>query len=276
MSCNTHIVISRQSQSAVRKKYEGASVRNNLVEDAVVAGVNVPPPPPLAGPPTPSEPGTPTSPSTSGSPPQLPALAVPPLPQQPPNPPPNPPAAIMATAAPAADAKLHGDPSKIFAGDRSKSKLFIDQFNTFMMINENHTVMQSPYLHTLYTLTKIKGPLVDAWCKDQVNKIREEVTRAVNPVRRDQDVIWTNFETAFTATFTNMAKKQNAANALKQLRMKGNNLDTYTATFKLLVKEAGYDITNPHCFKRYGRGLPKESDHSVKNHRKSGTPNMYI
>ena len=127
-----------------------------------------------------------------------------------------------------------------------------------MMINENHTVMQSPYLRTLYALTKIKGPLVDAWHKDQVNKIREEVTRANNPVGRDKDVIWTDFETAFTAAFTDTAKKQNAANALKQLRMKGNDLDTYTATFKLLVKEAGYDITNPHCFKRFGKGLPKE------------------
>ena len=40
--------------------------------------------------------------------------------------------------------------------------------------------------------------------------------------------------------------------------MKGNDLDTYTATFKLLVKEAGYNITDPHCFKQFGKGLPKE------------------
>ena len=53
----------------------------------------------------------------------------------------------------------------------------------------------------------------------------------------------------FIAAYTDIAKAQNAGNALDQLRMKGNDLDTYTTTFRHLVEEAGYDITNKHCYK---------------------------
>ena len=61
----------------------------------------------------------------------------------------------------------------------------------------------------------------------------------------------------FTAAYTDTAKAQNAGNALDQLKMKGNNLDTYTTTFRHLVEEAGYNITDKHCYKRYGTGLPR-------------------
>ena len=71
------------------------------------------------------------------------------------------------------------------------------------------------------------------------------------------EVLWCNFKTAFTATYTNTPKAQNAGNALDQLKMKGNDLDTYTTTFRHLVKEAGCNITDKHCFRQYSKGLPK-------------------
>ena len=150
----------------------------------------------------------------------------------------------MAAAAPAGREKLIGEQPEPFSGDRTKSENFIDQFNTFIMINENHEVMQTPYLRTLFALTLIKGPLVDKWHQAQVRELRNKVSRQQNPVDRASEVLWNDFETAFTAAYTDTAKAQNAGNALDQLRMKGNDLDTYTTTFKHLVEEAGYDITD--------------------------------
>ena len=77
----------------------------------------------------------------------------------------------MAAAAPAGRKKLIGEQPEPFSGDHTKSENFIDQFNTFMMINENHEVMQTPYLCTLFALTLIKGPLVDKWRQAQVRKL---------------------------------------------------------------------------------------------------------
>jgi hypothetical protein len=39
--------------------------------------------------------------------------------------------------------------------------------------------------------------------------------------------------------------------------MRGNDIDTYTTTFKHLVKEAGYDITDRTTHNMYARGLPR-------------------
>jgi hypothetical protein len=160
-------------------------------------------------------------------------------------------------AAPAGREKLLGEQPEIFSGDRTKSENFIDQFNTFMMINENHEVMRTPYLRTLFALTLIKGPLVDKWRQAQVRELQNKVNRQQHPIDRADEALWRDFETAFTAAYTDTAKAQNAGNALEQLKMKGSDLDTYTATFKHLVEEAGYDITDKHCYRRYGAGLPK-------------------
>ena len=107
----------------------------------------------------------------------------------------------------------------------------MDHFNTYMITNENHEIMQTPYLCALFCLTLIKGPRVDDWCQDQVKALRKKVTRTNNPIGRDNPILWTDFETAFTAAFTDTARVQNAAATLEQLRMKGDDINTYTFTF---------------------------------------------
>ena len=120
------------------------------------------------------------------------------------------------------------------------------------MINENHEVMQTPYLCTLFCLTLIKGPRVDDWHQDQVKVLCEKVTYTNNPIGHDNPVLWTDFETAFTAAFTDTARVQNAAVALEQLKMKGDDIDTYTSTFQHLVNNAEYDITDPIVHNLHG------------------------
>jgi Retrotransposon gag protein len=50
------------------------------------------------------------------------------------------------------------------------------------------------------------------------------------------------FERAFDTAFTDTTKQQNAHNALRQLRIQGNDLDNYIATFKKLARDAGYAL----------------------------------
>ena len=202
----------------------------HLIEEAVAAGLNVPPPPPLT-------------------------------PQREPSPAPQP-IVLMAAQAPAAPAapaqqtgKLRGETPDIFTGTRKKSETFIRQFNLHLGLNDNHEIMRTPYLRTMYALSLIKGPLVNDWVNDQVTELREKVTRANNPIGRDEEALWNAFEANFTRAFTDTAKAQNAHTALEQLTMRGDDIDTYIATFRHLVKDAGYDLTDQAVHHMFGRGL---------------------
>ena len=146
----------------------------------------------------------------------------------------------MAAAAVPATGKLQGDKPEIFTGNRTQSDTFLQQFNLWRGINENHEVMISPYFRTMSALSLIKGPLVQNWVNTQVNSLREKTTRQQNQIGRDQEILWTDFETAFTAAFTHTTKEQDARKKLRALKMYKDNLDLYISTFKQLANEAGY------------------------------------
>jgi hypothetical protein len=113
-----------------------------LIEDVVEAGLNVPLPPPLVQPAAP----------------QFPA------------PQPIVPAPIMAAAAPATTC-LRGKEPDIFNGDRTKSETFKQQFRLYKELNQNNEVMNVPHYRVAYALTFIKGPLVQDWVQDQIDNL---------------------------------------------------------------------------------------------------------
>jgi Retrotransposon gag protein len=100
--------------------------------------------------------------------------------------------------------------------------------------------MEIPYYHTMQALSLIKGLMVNDWAANQVQILRDRVNHPTNPIGCNQEVHWIEFERAFDTAFTDTIKQQNAHNALRQLRMQGNNLDNYVATFKKLARDAGY------------------------------------
>jgi len=148
----------------------------HLIEEAVEAGLNVPPPPPLVEPEDILEPE--------------PVQAVPlliqqviaqpvaqPIMAQPGQAQPAP-APAQAPAAPAAPQqvatdKLHGITPNNFNGDRRKSQQFLREFNLLRELNKNHEIMVVPYYHTMYALSLMRGPNVDDWVNDQVLKLKE-------------------------------------------------------------------------------------------------------
>jgi hypothetical protein len=51
----------------------------------------------------------------------------------------------------------------------------------------------------MLALTFIKGPFVEDWFADQVEALKEKVTRQVNTMLMTNNALWTEFMTAFNA-----------------------------------------------------------------------------
>jgi len=198
-----------------------------LIEDAVEAGLNVPPPPPIAQP-------------------VLQLLALQPIQN------------IMAAPAPAPQTgRLRGQQPDDFTRDRALTRKFKQQFKVYWNLNDNYEVMQVPYYRVMQALSLIKGPLVDDWKDDQIDSLIEKTSRAAYPIGKDNPVLWNEFQTAFDTAFSDTTAKQKAHAAIQTLEMQGKDLDGYIATFKHLAKEAGYTLDAEGTIQLFAHGLPK-------------------
>jgi hypothetical protein len=162
----------------------------------------------------------------------------------------------MAAQQPAAQTgRLRGEAPDIFHGDRSKSETFKQQFKVYQGINDNHEVMQNPYYRTMQALSLIKGPLVNDWVDDQITDLMEKVSRQQNPIPRTEPALWTDFMAAFNAAFTDTTKRQKAQTAIQQLRMRGDDLDSYVSTFRHIARDAEYALDANGTIHLFALGL---------------------
>ena len=159
--------------------------------------------------------------------------------------------------------QLRGEPPDFFAGDRTKSKTFKRQLRMYRGLNSDHEIMQSPYLRTMLALSLIKGPLVKDWAADQVKLLEQKVTRQVNPLPMTDPTLWTDFETAFNANFSNIAQKQHAMNTLYHLHMQKDYFDDYVATFKHYAKQAEFDLTHPATVQLFVMGIESNLQNAI-------------
>ena len=104
-------------------------------------------------------------------------------------------------------------------------------------------------------LSLIRGPLVDDWVSNQVETLTDRAIRNNNPILSNNDVHWTELQTAFNAAFTDTAKQQNTHAALQQLTMRGDELDSYISMFKHLASHAGYALTEAGTIHLFALGL---------------------
>jgi len=151
----------------------------HLIEEAVEAGLNVPPPPPLVEPedilePEPVQAVLLLIQQVIAQPVVQPIMAQPgqaqPV-QQVQLAPVVP--ATPATPQQVATDKLHDITPNNFNGDRRKSQQFLQEFNLLWGLNKNHEIMIVPYYRAIYALSLIRGPNVDDWINDQVLKLKE-------------------------------------------------------------------------------------------------------
>ena len=159
---------------------------------------------------------------------------------------------------PPSNGGMRGVPPTIFDGTRSHADDFWGQFQRFKMVNRAHEAMKIPYNRVLTALTYIWRPLINDWVDQQEKKLADRInTSKVNCVHEDDERLWTEFETAFLAAWTDTSKKQNAYDQLMCLTMNGWDVDTYIATFDRLILTAGWDSNSEGTIAKFREGLSK-------------------
>ena len=73
--------------------------------------------------------------------------------------------------------------------------------------------------------------------KEQKDTLKAKLLPPCNLAQADE-VLWTKFEDRFHTAFTNTAKEQQAYQKLLELRMMGNNIDTYNTKFNHLLTQS--------------------------------------
>ena len=159
---------------------------------------------------------------------------------------------------PSSNGGMRGVPPTIFDGMWSKADDFWGQFWRFKLVNRTHEAMKVPFDRVLTALTYMHGPLINDWIDQQEKKLAAQIdTSQRNWVREDNKVLWTKFETAFLAAWTNTSKKQNAYDQLMHLTMSGWDIDMYIATFDCLALAAGWDLDLEGTIAKFREGLSK-------------------
>jgi Retrotransposon gag protein len=159
------------------------------------------------------------------------------------------PAHAMAT--PLKPVSLQGTDPTMFTGDRSLSETFMRDFKIYKIMNPLTDVMKQPYAQVATALSLIRGPKVDDWVDEQLNDLELKV----RTMPRSDETLWTDFETAFTDAFTDTAKKEDAYQKLKHLKMKDELVDDYITTFNSLAAKAGWELTNEGTINAFRSGL---------------------
>ena len=153
---------------------------------------------------------------------------------------------------------MRGVPPMIFDGTRSHADDFWGQLRRFKMVNRNHEGMKVPYDRVLTALTYMRGPLINDWVDQQEKKLTKRIdTSTTNWVLETNEILWTEFETAFLAAWTDTSKKQTAFDQLMRLTMNGWDVDTYIATFDRLTAAAGWDSNSEGTIAKFREGLSK-------------------
>jgi Retrotransposon gag protein len=164
-------------------------------------------------------------------------------------------------AVPPKPVSLQGTAPTIFTGERSLSETFMRDFKIYKIMNPLADVMKQPYAQVAMALSLIRGPKVDDWVDEQLNDLELKV----RTMPRSNETLWTDFKTAFTDTFTNTAKKEDAYQKLKHLKMKDELVDDYITMFNSLAAKAGWELSNEGTIDAFRSGLRPGTLNAIMN-----------
>jgi len=139
---------------------------------------------------------------------------------------------------------IRGKEPSLFDGTRQKSDAFLREFEMYHAMNDTHDLFTNPYKRVILALSLIRGPNVNDWVTQQLKELKEKVNRTIHPIAQADEVLWDEFKDAFKNSFTDTTSEQWAYQQLMNLRMKGDDLDTYIAKFANLAVKAKYDINH--------------------------------
>jgi len=157
---------------------------------------------------------------------------------------------------------MKGQPPAVFNGNRSKTNQFMTEFQLWWMINNRSESMTIPFERIALCLSFIRGPDVDNWVAEKINQLRLAVrgdpARNINPTYNETDeALWNAFGADFRQSFQDTAEEENAYAALKDLRMKEDQIDGYIAHFEVLLVKAGWQRTERGSADLFFNGLTK-------------------
>ena len=151
---------------------------------------------------------------------------------------------------------MRGIPPAVFDGTRALADKFWAQFRQYKMVNCTHDSMTKAYNRVLTALTYIQGPMINDWVNAQESHLSDHTdTTKPNHVGEDDEVLWTEFEMAFTDAWTDTSKKQNVYNQLMKLTMVRWDINTYITTFEWLTLAAGWALNTEGTIIQFREGL---------------------
>ena len=110
-------------------------------------------------------------------------------------------------------------------------------------------------MRSIYFLSLLEGPKCEGWV-DMVDKWMQLVAHDPSIIPRRSN-IWCELKKEFKESFSDYAERERAQDELKRLKMKGDNLDEYLATFETLGLRAELDPNNPSNLRTFALGLPR-------------------
>lgn len=161
---------------------------------------------------------------------------------------------------------LIGAPPTIFDGDRNKADQFLTQLSLLFWINSKHPVITNPERRTALALNYIRGPKVDAWVSQQCRALCKKVNGDDNraPTHDDtgtDETLWEDFGAEFARAFTDTAEE--ALARLNDLRMTGDDIEIYIATFEDLLDETECERNDRLMVDYFRQGLPTDLMRSI-------------
>jgi Retrotransposon gag protein len=164
-------------------------------------------------------------------------------------------------ALPQKPVSLQGTVPTIFTGERSLSETFMHDFKIYKIMNPLADVMKQLYAYVATALSLIRGPKVDDWVDEQLKELEQKV----RTTPRSDETLWTEFEAAFTTAFTDTAKKEDAYQKLKHLKMKDELVNDYITAFNSLAAKAGWELGNARTINTFRSGLRPGTLNAIMN-----------
>ena len=122
------------------------------------------------------------------------------------------------------------------------------------MANRHNDSFRIPYNRVIMALTYMDGPRVNDWVRARSQWLEDQIT---NGVAENDEALWNTFEQHFRSAFIDTTKKEDALTTMLALQMKGDDLDTYLATFEHLRQSAGWERDAQGTLLMLRRGLNK-------------------
>ena len=168
---------------------------------------------------------------------------------------------------------LIGAPPTTFDGDRNKADRFITEFGLFRIVNDRNPVIANPKRRVALALTYIRGPKVDAWVSQQYealsttnanHALARSTTHGTTDTDMDADTdedLWEDFMAEFKRAFAEPSWEVFAR--LETLRMAGDDVEMYIATFENLMRRAECKRESGPMVHYFRQGLPTNLERSI-------------